>query len=195
MTRPPDSVAGVHARVGDYLGTRARGVGLRVAFAGLCFFLALAWLVAGPDGWRPGSWAPLLLDALALAAVAGGVVAFRRWRARLVAERPVSAAIERAADLPAGLVQGVLELGRTIPPGVSASLVVRSAAHLAAHIGRPPALLAGDLGRRAAAGARRAGWGLAVALPLLALLLLLEPVVHYEALLAVVPRRSEARAL
>lgn len=111
--------------------------------------LLIAWL------WGPGArvlrgGGPLFLLFLALAGgVALAVGLIRRW-VRAVDEAAVAAAAERRRGLPQGSLQGVLELGRDLPPGASAALVRRGEAELSGKlVGATPRDVAGDVGERA----------------------------------------------
>jgi hypothetical protein len=139
-----------------YLGRRtARAVALWVG-CGLALFLAAAWVAVGSEGWRPGSNAPILLDALMLVWVLAGVTASRAGTRRWFGEVPLTRSIERAAGMRAGIVRGSLELSRTVPDGVSGSLAGQAVARTASGLaGRPPEELAGELGRSVALWTRR----------------------------------------
>lgn len=133
----------------------ARAAALWVG-AGVALVLVVAWLAVGSEGWRPGSNLPVLLDALIVLWILGAVLAFRSRTRRWFAEVPLARSIERAAGLGAGVVRGSLELTRTVPDGVSGSLVERAVAGTASGLaGRPADELAGDLGRGVALWTRR----------------------------------------
>jgi hypothetical protein len=132
--------------------------------------LVAAWIAGLLRPWsRPGA-GPLLLDALALAAVAlllwGGA---RRW-VRTIDEGAVAADAERNAGVPEGTVRGVLELCRNLPAGTSPALARRAETAVARHFtGGAAAQLAGMLGtrirrRRGVAASTLATLTLAVAL-------------------------------
>ena len=146
------TVAGVRRHLSR--GT-AHAIALWVG-SGVALLLAGAWLAVGPDGWRPGSNTPLLLDGLMALGVVGGVVAFRRGVRRWFDEVPLARAIERAAGMGPGIVRGSLELLRGVPDGVSGSLADRAVARTATGLaGRAPAELAGELGRGVALWTQR----------------------------------------
>jgi hypothetical protein len=137
--------------------------------------LAAAWLLAGPGGWRQGSAAPLLLDLGALLAV-GVVVQGARTRVRRrLGEAPVARAMEESVGLRAGLVQGALELHRSLPAGVSGVLVERAAAQAVDVLQGTPAALAGALGGAAGRWVRRGGLAAGAAALALALLAVAAP--------------------
>lgn len=110
--------------------------------------LMLAWWLGGAAGWRQGSAAPLILDGLALGAVATLVALLLRVRRRWLDEAGVAATMEEAAGLARGAVRGSLELARSVPPGVSAALARRAEARVAGHLTSPASVLAGSLHRR-----------------------------------------------
>lgn len=123
--------------------------------------LLVAWLLGTLEAWAAPSAAPLLAVLAAAAAAAGaGVWGVRRW-VRSADERRVAAAAEARFGLDAGSLQGLLELGRGLPEGVSAGLYRRAESRLAQRLeGMRPDELGGDLGdglrlrrRRATAGA------------------------------------------
>ncbi|MGE0161222.1 MAG: hypothetical protein AB7T31_17640 [Gemmatimonadales bacterium] len=143
-TQLADRVGAVHGRLRRRAAVAA---GLWVA-AGLVLFFFLAWIAVGADGWRPGSNVPALIDALVLAWVVAGVVAFRRGAGRWFGEVALSRSIERAAGLDAGVVRGSLELARALPAGMSPSLADRAVASTVTGLGaRDADQLSGDLGR------------------------------------------------
>jgi hypothetical protein len=125
--------------------------------------LGLAWLLAGPQGWTPGTAVPLLL------LVAGGLAAtgaaawillrLRRW----VSESALSGEVERSARLPEGSVRSHVELSRSLPPGVSASLARAGEQALLVHLADGPRRLAGGAGREVGAYLRVAGAAAAAA--------------------------------
>ncbi len=175
MTPVPVSVAQLHQGVRSHLSGLLTRIGLVWAAAGVASLLVTAWVLAGRGGWGAGSPVPLVLDATAVALLVWGGLRYRRARTFTLDEREVSAAMERAARVPDGLLQGAIELDREIPRGVSSSLAGRSQAELAARIVASPAELAGELGRRAHRRWRR-GVGLAgVMVPLAAALAAVNP--------------------
>ncbi len=131
--------------------------------AALSVVLLMAWVLAGPDGWRQGSDVPLFLD-LTFVAI-GSVVAVLvvRGMARWFAEAPVALAIERSAGLRTGMVRGSLEVGRTVPFGTSASLAGRAASDALSGMTGSVSELSGDLGRTVEMWTRR-GMGTLTAL-------------------------------
>ncbi|MBM4182880.1 MAG: hypothetical protein FJ207_01490 [Gemmatimonadetes bacterium] len=133
----------------------ALAVGAWVA-GGVVLVLAVAWFAVGTDGWRPGSNVPALLDALIVAWIIAGLVAFRVGTGRWFGEVTLSRAIERAAGLQPGVVRGSLELTRSVRPGVSTALVDRAMAKTVAGLdGRGEEELSGELGRTVALWSRR----------------------------------------
>lgn len=143
--------------------------------AGIAVILALAWLLAGPDGWRQGSDLPFLLDLVVVALAAAAVLAVGRGSRRWYAEAPLSASIERAAGLRDGTVRGSLEVGRSVPRGTSAALAGRAARDTLAGLEGPDRELAGDLGRAVDRWTRRGMGALASVSVVLVLLVVLAP--------------------
>lgn len=138
----PRSLARVVQAVRRYLRTRA-GTIIGAGTAGILgAVLILAWLLAGPQGWRPGTPIPLLLVLLAaatLAALAGWVlVRLRRWSA----EPRLAAEMERSVGLPQGSVRAQVELSRSVPSGVSRSLALAGEFALLSRLPDEPARLA-----------------------------------------------------
>lgn len=110
--------------------------------------LALLLLMAlglGGGGWARNRWAPLALDLAALAAVAGLALGVRIIVRGWLAERGVTRTMERSAALPAGSVQGALELGRRVPEGVSGSLAAAAERGIAGRLKAAPHSLAGAM--------------------------------------------------
>jgi len=124
--------------------------------AGVAWLLILAWIAAGAEGWRQGSNAPVLFDALILLWIVLGLLVFVSGARRWFSEVALARSIEAAAGLRAGTVRGSLELSRSVPQGVSgalaASAVQRTANDLAV---RSTDDLAGELGRGVALWTRR----------------------------------------
>ncbi|HKJ02542.1 MAG TPA: hypothetical protein VJ997_08810, partial [Longimicrobiales bacterium] len=115
--------------------------------AAAALVLVAAWVLAGPEGWRQGSDAPLVLDLLLLGfaglAVPGIRAGIRRW----YAEIPLADAMERASGLDQGLVRGSLEVARALPVGVSSALAGRAMESVLGALGGSSEELAGGLGR------------------------------------------------
>jgi len=111
--------------------------------------LPLAWVVAGPAGWRPGSALPLVLLALGLVAAAMAIGwGWPRLRRQLAAGTLVER-IERAAGLPRGRVLAQMELEATLgqgTPGQGTSGELVRAGHSAIQgaLARPEAELSGE---------------------------------------------------
>ncbi len=136
---------------------------------------AAAWLLAGPAGWRQGSVLPLGLDlgALAvLAVLAHGVLGLVRRR---LAEGPVARALEESTGLRPGLVQGALELSRSVPGGLSEALAERAAAEASHALEGPAPGLAGSLGTDVGRWVRRGWVALAAVAAVLCLLAVAAP--------------------
>jgi hypothetical protein len=158
-----------HLRI---LGGGAVGLSLLAAVGAV---LVLAWLLAGPGGWTPGTSAPLVLLILGgLVGVAAGGWLLARTRS-WTAEGALSAEVEDAAGLPRGAVRARAELSRGLPPGVSPSLARAGEEALVVRLSGSPGRLAGRAGREAAAHLRVAGTSAGLLLATAALLLILSP--------------------
>ena len=167
----PATVAGVQA----HLRRRALLAAGLWGAAGIGAVLALAWALAGPEGWRQGSWAPLLLD-LALAGIAVGLSTLLAWGVRhWLDDMRVARALEASAGLERGTVEGALQLARAVPAGVSGSLAALAERSVAGRLTLAPARLAGPLEAQAGWWLRRGGAALAVIVPLLTLLAVASP--------------------
>ena len=137
--------------------------------------LVFAWILAGPEGWRPGTTLPLLL---LLGGVAGllGLGAWTAWTLdRWTAEESLASEIERTTRLPEGAVLAQAELNRALPPGVSESLARAGESALVGQIGVETGGLVGEPGRRASRFVRASGVGLALGLGIVFLLFLAAP--------------------
>jgi hypothetical protein len=120
---------------------------LLVAVAAAPTLLLVGWIVG--DRWGLRSALPLVLVGLAFGAVCGLVVILARRWVTSVTDVSVAAAAERHRGLPDGSLRGVMELGKGLPPGVSAALFQRTERDMAASLaGASPAELAGELGAR-----------------------------------------------
>ena len=170
-----ETLSGLHARVRAYLSARARRVVVTWAAVAASATLLLAWVVAGPDGWRPGSAAPLVLDAVLLSLVVAAAVAGRRWFRRRLSEPALARSMEASAGLPDGLVRSSLELSRTRPEGVSPALIRRGEEGLLTRLTPDAATLGGRAALEVRTGMRRGVGALAVLAPLLVILLVTMP--------------------
>ena len=94
--------------------------------AGVALTLVVAWVLAGPDGWRQGSDTPLVLDLLLVGCAGLAFLGIRAGIRRWFSEVPLSGAMERAAGLAQGMVRGSLEVARALPNGVSPTLAGRA---------------------------------------------------------------------
>jgi hypothetical protein len=169
------SLKALHALVRRHLARHAlAGLALWTALLASVVLLA-GWVLAGPDGWRPGAWTPLLLDLV----LVGGAVAvlglWHLWRRRRLGDRPLARAMEGAAGLPDGSVLGILELSTSVPRGVSGALATHGEHVLMERLDLPPALLAGVTGLELARWSRRARWALGALVPVLLLLIAVSP--------------------
>lgn len=152
---------------------RTQAALLLVALAAGLFLSA--WALVGRGGWGQGSAVPLVLDLVALGLVITGLIWFVRERRNTLDERRISGSMERAAGVPDGLLQGALELRRSLPRGVSGALAGKGESALLAHLGGRPGDLSGELGGRAQRRGRRLLGLLAFLTPALVLVLLLTP--------------------
>lgn len=155
------------AAVRAHLRTRALVAAGVWTLSSIGLLLLAAWLVAGPEGWIQGSDVPLVLDGVALALFGGAFHLVRRGTDRWFADAPLSASVERAAGVEHGLVRGSLELARTVPAGVSSSLVEHAAKRTLSRLAGGSSVLSGPLGSRVGRWTRRGS----VALTLIAVLL------------------------
>ena len=134
------------------------------ALGGIGVVLVLAWWMAGPDGWRQGSEGPVLFDALILGWIGGSVWLYRKRAEGWFAEAPLARSIENASGLKPGMLKGSLELSRSLPAGVSSTLVGRAAERVSEGLGSmDPGSLAGELGDAVSLWTRR-GLGVLTAL-------------------------------
>lgn len=142
---PPERVL---SRVRGYLRVRALVVVVLWGGTGLALVLAVAWLMAGGDGWDRGTPAPLLLDLLAGGAGAGTLAALWHWWAHRLGERRLTREVERAAGLREGEFLGAVELARGTPGGTSAGLARLARLDVSVRLaGVAPEELAGAPGR------------------------------------------------
>ncbi len=139
-------------------GHLRRSLALTVAAwcgTGVLALLVLAPAVAGVDGWSPGSPGPLLLVALILASVPGGIGYWRRLGRRWCAEHRVTRAMDGTAGLEEGAVLGSLELSRFAPPGTSPGLRELALARVGSRLSGDSRSLSGALGKRIGTDRRR----------------------------------------
>lgn len=170
MSPPRDgSVQGVLSRIRGELERRTLAAAMAWAGAIVSTVLVVAWVIAGPDGWKAGTAMPLLLDLGAGAAVALVVAAFLARRL-LSGERRIVRAMEEAAGVTPGGVLGALELSRGLPEGVSESLAFHGERGVLQRLSTSGTDLSGTPGRTAAAWKRRGLRALAVTVPLVGVL-------------------------
>lgn len=142
---PVPRVSDTHARVSAALSGRLVRLGVWSTIAAVGVVLLLARLLTAGGDWGARARGPALLDLFLLVAIAAIWIAVRRLRATRIREQDVSGAIEGAAGLGAGEVQGVLELerslsdreGGSLPGCVSSALVRRHAEVVAGSLARP----------------------------------------------------------
>jgi hypothetical protein len=167
----PELVEGVRQGLERALRTHA----VLLVAVGAASLLLLAWILVGGSDGSVGSPVPLILDGVAVVALLAVGLWYRREVRETLDERRISASMEQAAGVPDGALQGALELGRSIPSGVSGALVGRGEERLLASIGPPTPALAGDLGGQFRQRSRRLGGALALLAPGLVLALLMAP--------------------
>ena len=158
-----------------HLRRRAALAGVLWGAAGFGAVLVLAWWLAGPDGWRQGSAVPLLLDLSLLLLASCLALVLGRGRCRWPAESPVVREMEYSAGLDTGEVEGVLQLARAVPAGVSASLAALAERGVVGRLDLPESRLSGALGVQARLWVRRGGAILAMVAPMTVLLLVSSP--------------------
>ena len=171
----PLSVSQVVRRVRRRLGNALAVATFCWAALGVTIVLALAWLLAGPDGWIQGSWGPFALDLLIGLLLVASAVVFHLVRRHWLAEHRVARCLDEAAGLGKGTVLGSLELSRAVPGGVSPSLVRLAERGIARSLELPEERLADPLHEQARGWVRGALSGLAVLMPVLVMLTVLAP--------------------
>lgn len=137
--------------------------------------LALTWMLAGPAGWTQGTAGPLVLDAMLVGLLAAAVGLCALAPARWVHERRLADAVENAASLASGTLLGSLELARSLPVGVSASLSERAQRRVLDQLKGSDADLSGCLDVQARHWFRNGLGGIGVMAPLIVLLALVSP--------------------
>ncbi|HSW30701.1 MAG TPA: hypothetical protein VLH75_14540 [Longimicrobiales bacterium] len=137
--------------------------------------LVAAWLLAGPGGWRQGSALPLGLDLAALVVVTLLALGVRAQLRRRLAEGPLARVLEESAGLRAGLVQGALELSRSVPGGLSEALAERAASEASGALEGPAPGVGGSLGTEVGGWVRRGWIAVAAVAAVLSLLALAAP--------------------
>ena len=138
--------------------------------AGVALTLVVAWVLAGPDGWRQGSDTPLVLDLLLVGCAGLAFLGIRAGIRRWFSEVPLSGAMERAAGLAQGMVRGSLEVARALPNGVSPTLAGRAVESVLGALGGSSQELAGGLGQGVDRWLRR-GMGILAALTFVVIVL------------------------
>ncbi len=161
----------VRAYVARTLGLAA----LAWAGGGLALTLALAWLLAGQDGWGVGSPLPLLLVGLLVAMLVGLAVAWQRLVEGWGSSEGVARVMDVAASLPDGTILGSLELAENLPVGASAVLRDAALAQVVPNLAGPQAELAGTTGERTRLLLRRGGRTASVLVPVVILLAWISP--------------------
>jgi len=143
------------------------------ALAGALAVVLAAWALADPVAEAGTPW-PLVLDVVLAVAVVGIVAVVAARRKEWFSDRRVSSSMEEAAGLPSGTVLGSLELGRSLPGGVSAALARRATREVGDRLdgsGRR----AGTLGTETTRWLRRGRNAVALLAPLLVGAALLTP--------------------
>ena len=175
MSPAPASVARIVEGVRTHLLGRARlalGLWLGAAIAGV---LALAWVAVAPEGWRQGTVAPLFIDALVVGLLASTWLVYRRLAGSWLRERNVASSIEQQVGMAPGLLRGSLELGRTLPHGVSSGLADRAAQNALGHLRGDHRDLGGRMTHDVGRWTRRGGLGLILVMPLVVVLTVMAP--------------------
>jgi hypothetical protein len=137
--------------------------------------LALAWVAMAPEGWRQGTSAPLLIDALILGLCVSSWIVHQRLAGSWLRERNVANDIEREVGMAPGVLGGSLELARTLPSGVSSSLADRAAQNALTYLRGERRDLAGRMIRKVRWWIRHGGLGLGVLMPLVIVLTVVAP--------------------
>ena len=175
MSPAPASVTRIVEGVRVHLLGRARlalGLWLGAALAGA---LVLAWLAVAPEGWRQGTLAPLLIDALIVGLCVSSWLVHRRLAGSWLRERNITNDIEREVGIAPGVLRGSLELARTLPSGVSSSLADQAAQNALGYLHGERRDLAGRMTYEVGQWMRRGGLGLMVLMPLVIVLTAVQP--------------------
>ena len=175
MSPAPASIVRIVEGVRTHLLGRARlalGLWLGTALAGA---LVLAWMAVAPEGWRQGTWAPVLIDGLIVGLCVSSWLVHRRLAGSWLRERNVANDIEREVGMAPGILRGSLELARTLPSGVSTSLADRAAQDALGYLGGERRDLAGRMTREVRRWIQRGGLGLMVLIPLVIVLTAVAP--------------------
>lgn len=143
--------------------------------AGVLALLVLAPALAGGEGWSPGSPGPLLMVAVIVALVPGGLWYWRRLGLRWCAEHRVTRAMDGTAGLEEGAVLGGLELSRFAPPGTSAGLRELALQRVGSRLASDAKSLSGQLGQRIARKRRRGVTAFLATVPAALLLMAFAP--------------------
>ena len=155
MSPAPARVVRIVEQVRTHLLGRAR-LALALCFGGaFAATLVLAWIIMAPGGWRQGTWVPLIIDAVLIALCFLVWVTHRLVATRWLREPNLASSMEETAELAPGLLRGSLELARTLPPGVSSSLVSRAAEKALGDLEGPESELAGRMAAQAGHWVRR----------------------------------------
>ena len=152
------AAARIASAVDGVRGHLSRSLALTVAAwcgTGVLALLIMAPALAGVEGWNPGSPGPLLLVALILALVPGGIWYWRRLGRRWCAEHRVTRAMDGTTGLEEGAVLGSLELSRVAPPGTSPGLREMALKRVGSRLSGDPRSLSGTLGERIGTDRRR----------------------------------------
>jgi hypothetical protein len=112
------------------------------------FVLVLAFLLAGGDGWTPGTAVPLSL-LIGGGLIVAGIASITLLRlARWTRDSTIASQAERAAALPSGSVRAQVELLREVPEGVSPVLASAGEGALLDRLEGSSSDLAGESGQR-----------------------------------------------
>lgn len=175
MSPEPNRLLGIVDGVRRHLEWRALRAAVLWGVVVVGCVLVIAWLAAGPDGWRQGSDGPMVLDGLLILSLGAAAFLLRRGLAIWLAEPSLADSIEGATGVLPGRVLGSLELARGLPVGVSQSLATLAVRRTLGDLNRSHEQLAGRMGERVAIWTRRGMGALTAVAVVLVLLLVAAP--------------------
>lgn len=172
---PVLSVSEIVARVRSHLRRRLGQATGAMAAGAVLLVLAIAWLLAGANGWSTGTPVPLVLDLVAIGLAVGAFIVLRRHFAAGLDDGPLSRTMENAAGLRHGAVLGSMELESVLPPGTSEPLAREAMREASQSLGTDAEPLAGAFGDAVELWRKRALGALVVLAPLVVLLGVVQP--------------------